>query len=90
MNLLAQITPDTQFALSLSAACFGVAAIVTAVWKVANRMRDVSEKLEQLTMAVQQCWTKHDQEKWAYKLERANRKNGLVVPSPVSESDHGL
>jgi len=87
MNILAQISSDTQFTLTLGAACLIAGSVVTSVWRAANHLRDVKDELKGLKIAVLQCWTKHDQERWTYRLQIKNP--ALEVPQVNADSQHG-
>ena len=96
MNLLAQLSTNTQVVISVGGLVAILGGIVTfmgtliaLVWRAANKLGGIEQGIDRMATAIRDCWTKHDQERWAYKLEKANRKNGLVVPSPVSDSQHG-
>lgn len=94
--MLAQLTSQTQVVVSIGGLIAILGGIVTflgtligLVWKASNELSGIRKGMEDLAGAVRNCWTNHDQERYCYKLEKANRKIGLVVPNPVADSQHG-
>ena len=76
------LTADTQILIPLGVLCAVVASLVVATWRVANALRDNSEKMRNLTEELRGTWSFRDQERWALALERENRSRGhaLYVP----------
>lgn len=80
--ILANLTTDSTFTVTLGAIFLGTGAIVTAVWRAANFVRDLIEQIKGLRKELKEAWMLRDQEMWALQLERENRarNNALFVP----------
>lgn len=91
MGYFAQITVDSTFTVAVGALFPMLGALVYAVWRAANFVRDNSEELRMLRKEIEQAWTLRDQEKWVLHLERENRSRGnsLYVPDVVRAGREG-
>ena len=78
------LTPDTLFSLPLVAAMSTVGAVFVAGWKIANAVRDLTDQVRGLRGDVRAAWTRTEQERWAFELERRNTKLPLYVPTVTS------
>jgi len=78
--LLAQITKDTNLILPLSAVGVLLIGLIGTTWKAANYLRDSRDEIRGLREDLRTTWSFRDQERWALRLERENRKLGLYVP----------
>lgn len=76
------LTPETPLVLPISLLCVLVGVLIGATWRLANYIRDLSDR-------VSSSWTFRDQERWALNLERENRERGnaLFVPDVVRAPD---
>ncbi|WP_404422914.1 hypothetical protein [Nibricoccus sp. IMCC34717] len=84
------LNPTTDhISITVVAAGIAVGALTTAVWRVANFIRDVRDELRGVQTQLKRGWTCSQQERWAHLLERKNRGLGLFVPSVNDiEEDH--
>lgn len=71
------ITPNSKVMLNLGATVAIAGSVIYGTWTVSQYMARLESKLD---TAISQQWTKPDHERFAQKLERANRKIDLIVP----------
>jgi hypothetical protein len=81
---LVDITPDTHLSATLAVCATFLVALITATWRVANMLRDVRDQLKGMRADIRESWTRREQERWAFELERRNRQLPIDVP-PVPE-----
>ena len=85
------VKPSTPVTLTISAIGISVAMLVGTGWRAANAVRDLCDEVAGLRRDVAAIaadrWTAADMERWAFRLERSNRENGvnLVVPDVTRE-----
>lgn len=77
------ITPDTVIQVSLYVGLPIAGAIIVATWRLANYMRDMRDEVREIRKQMGDVWTVADMERWAVKLERANRTQSIAVPDPL-------
>ncbi len=77
------ITPDTAVQVSLYVGLPIAAAIIVATWRLANYMRDMRDEVREIRKKMCDVWTVSDMERWAVRLERANRPKSIAVPDPI-------
>ena len=79
------ITPDTPLLLPIGFVCTLLIALLGATFKVANRIRDLTEQLKAMQRDIRASWTFRDMEKWALNLERENRSRKIPLYVPDVE-----
>jgi len=84
LPILAQMTPDTSFTVTLAVGVPLLCTLIYTTWRVANLLRDVRDELAAMRRDIQCSWTRVEHERWAFELERRNIKIPLYVP-PVIE-----
>ncbi|HLP23831.1 MAG TPA: hypothetical protein VK139_07305 [Microbacteriaceae bacterium] len=77
------ITPDTVVQVSLAIGLPLAGGIIIATWRAANYLRDMRDEVAAIRKQMASVWTVSDMERWAVKLERANRNQDISVPDPL-------
>ena len=77
------ITPETVVQVSLYVGLPIASAIIVATWRLANYMRDMRDEVREIRKQMCDVWTVSDMERWAVRLERANRQKPIAVPDPL-------
>lgn len=77
----------------LGAACAVALAVIGGTWQISAAFNQFSSRLDRLEARIESStadrWTASDMERWAYKLDKANRET-IAVPDPRSiRSDRG-
>lgn len=79
------ITQNSKVALTLSAFIAFTGSVIVLTWQLAEARNEIMNELAAMRKVQEQTrseqWTQADHERFAVKLERANRSLNLVVPA---------
>lgn len=80
------ISQNTKFSLTIGGVFTAVVVLVGVGWRAANIIRDVGDEVKALRNDVKGVsadrWSASDMERWAYRLDLANRERSIIVPDP--------
>ncbi len=74
------ITQNSRVALTLGAFVTFTLAVIGLTWQVAEAKNKILNELAAIRQVQASQWGINDHDKWAVRLERANRGVGLIVP----------
>lgn len=80
------ISQNTKVSLTVGGVITAVVVLVGVGWRAANIIRDVGDEVKALRNDVKGVnvdrWSASDMERWAYRLDIANRERNIIVPDP--------
>lgn len=83
------INQNTKVTLTIGGVIAAIIALIGVGWRAGGIMADIKGEITELRRDIilvsKDRWSTSDMERWAYRLERANREQALVVPD-VRES----